>query len=532
MVILIRNREELEHQIILLHEEGWGIRALSKHFNMGRNTVRRIIRKNRQQREEGHDALDERRAVPRKSKLDAFKPMIQELLEKYPNITGVRMCEKLATGGFDGGRTIVMDYLRKIRPRPKKEPEVRFETPPGYQGQMDWSPYTVNFTRTGRQKVLCFSYILGFSRRQYIDFTTDRKFYTLIRRHQDAFAHFNGIPRTCLYDGEKTVILRWEAGQPVFNPAFVAFITHYHCRPVGCLPGRAKTKGKIEAPFQYIEKNLLNARDFEDFHSLRQKAAWWLANRSDVHIHDTTGRSPLELFLEQEQSALKTLPANPYDSAEVALRVCRLDGFLEHDTNLYSVPYDYIADILTLKATEQEIIVYSPELRVIARHERKPLGAGVKIEDPDHRKSEKVRYGLEPVKEAFLSLGDGAEAFLYGLKRRHPHNCGFQARYILRLKEHYYCEDIHQALVHATKYYAFDGKTVERILKARCEPRALEMINARSVSQCFDLLPEIKQRPLEAYSGLLKEPCDGPNHRQHPQTPQDLETQPDGKGAG
>jgi hypothetical protein len=46
---------------------------------------------------------------------------------------------------------------------------------------------------------------------------------------------------------------------------------------------------------------------------------------------------------------------------------------------------------------------------------------------------------------------------------------------------------------------------VERILKARARPRPLEIMSARSVSQCFELLPEIKQRPLEDYSGLLKE---------------------------
>jgi transposase len=504
MVVFIRNRQDLEHQIIVLHAQGWSIRALTRHFAMGRNTIRRILRKNRRQREQGHDVLKPPGPVVRQSKLDVFKPMIREFLEKYPDITGVRVTEELLASGFDGGRTIVTDYLRKIRPRPKKAPVVRFETQPGYQGQMDWSPYTLNFTKSGRQTVLCFSYILGFSRRQYIDFTTDRKFYTLIRRHQDAFAHFNGVPGTCLYDGEKTVILRWEAGQAVYNPAFVAFITHYHCRPVGCLPGRAETKGKIEAPFLYIEKNLLNGREFEDLNCLRQTAAWWLANRSDVHLHDTTGRPPLELFLEKEQSALTPLPVHPYDSAEVALRVCRVDGFLEHETNLYSVPYEYIADILTVKATEQEIIVYSPELSVIAHHERKPMGAGVTVEDPAHRKSEKVRYGLEPVKEAFLSLGDSAHDFLHGLKERHPHHCGFQARYILRLKEHYHCEDIHAALTHALKYYAFDGKTVERILKARAKPRPLEIMNARSASQCFALLPEIKQRPLEDYGGLLK----------------------------
>ena len=269
-----------------------------------------------------------------------------------------------------------------------------------------------------------------------------------------------------------------------------------------------KAKGKIEAPCLYIEKNLLNGRQFEDLQALRQTAAWWLENRSDMHLHDTTGRRPLELFLEKEQSALTALPAHPYDSAEVALRVCRVDGFLEHETNLYSVPYEYIADILTVKATETEIIVYSPQLQVIAQHERKPIGAGEIVEDPAHRKSEKVRYGLEPVKEAFLALGDGAEAFLKGLKERHPHHCGFQARYILRLKERYLCEDIHKALVHALKYYAFEGKTIERILKARFSPRPLEAMVPRSVSQILSSLPKIKQRPLQDYCHLFKESFD------------------------
>jgi len=54
----------------------------------------------------------------------------------------------------------------------------------------------------------------------------------------------------------------------------------------------------------------------------------------------------------------------------------------------------------------------------------------------------------------------------------------------------------------------FDGKTVERILKARARPRPLEITNTRSASQCFALLPEIKQRPLEEYSGLFKETFD------------------------
>ena len=504
MMLIIRSREELEHQIITLHTEGVGVRALSRRFAMGRNTIRRILRKNRARRDQGYDALEKKKPVLRKSKLAPYFPLIKDLIERYPRITGVRVHEELAAAGFDGGSTIVTDYLRKVRPRPKKDPVVRFETEPGKQGQMDWSAYTINFTRTGKMQVLCFSYILGFSRRQYIDFTHDRKFFTLIRRHQDAFAHFNGVAQTCLYDNEKTVVLRWEAGMPIYNPSFIAFITHYHCRPIACFPGRPETKGKIEAPFQYIEKNLLNGRKFRDMEDLRETARWWLSNRSDLHKHDTTGRPPLELFLEQEQAALRALPTNPYDTAEVVLRVCRVDGFLEHDTNLYSVPFEFVADILTLKATEREIFVYGPDLSLIAYHERKPLGAGVAVEDPEHRKSPKIRYGLEPVKEAFLALGGGAKEFLKGLKEKHPHHCGFQARYILRLKENYHADDIHAALLHAAKYYAFDGKTVERILKARANPRRLPAF--RDTSRIFEALPVVKQRPLEDYHNFLREP--------------------------
>ena len=305
----ISSKEDFLNQIVTMNADGWSIRTLSRHFDISRNMVRRILRSHQSKRDQGHDILPKKQE--RSRKLTPFIPLMKSFIEEFPDITGVRMMEKLKDGGYDGGKTIVTDQLRVMRPKPKREPVVRFETNPGVQGQMDWSPYTIAFVKTGKSTVLCFSYILGFSRRQYIDFTTDRKFHTLIRRHQDAFAYFNGLPRTCLYDNEKTVVLRWEAGQPLYNPAFVAFITHYQCRPIACKPRRPETKGKIEAPFQYVENNFLNARKFQDIEDLRACARWWLENKSDVHVHDTTKRMPIELFMEQEKSSLLSLGCIP-----------------------------------------------------------------------------------------------------------------------------------------------------------------------------------------------------------------------------
>ena len=276
-----------------------------------------------------------------------------------------------------------------------------------------------------------------YSGKHYVRFYPCERQTAFFDAHIQAFAFYGGVFRTHNYDNEKTVVLRWEAGRPVFNPAFIAFITHYHCKPIACRPRHPETKGKIEAPFLFVEKNLLNARDFQDLEHLRATARWWLREKSDPHLHDTTGRIVIELFEEQEKDALLPLPLHPYDCSEVALRVCSAEGFIEFETNFYSVPFAFIADILAFKATEREVLIYSPELKLIARHERHPAGEARRVEEPGHHLSSQSRYGLEPVREAFLALGEAAPDSLAGLKHRNPHHCGFHARFILRLKEYY-----------------------------------------------------------------------------------------------
>ena len=341
---------------------------------------------------------------------------------------------------------------------------------------MDWSPYALRFADGRKETVLCFSYILGYSRRQYIDFTLRRDFHTMIRRHRDAFEYFGGVSRHCLYDGEKTVLIRWEGGYPVYNPAFVAFCTHYHCRPVGCKVGRPQTKGKVERPFQYVENNLLAGRTFTDLEDLRRTAKWWLAEKSDTHINDTTRRSPLDLFLEAEAAALQSLPMTSYDTCEVALRVGTVGGFVEWETNRYSIPYAHVGAILTVKATEKEVHLYDGDLVPLGSHARLPRGSRQSVESPQHRAVKSDRYGLEPVKDAFLGLGPTASAFLEGLTSKNRHHCGYHARYILALKETYHSDDILKSVAHALAYGAFESMAVERILTAKATPRTLESL--------------------------------------------------------
>jgi transposase len=85
---------------------------------------------------------------------------------------------------------------------------------------VDYSEYTVDFAHEGRRRVYLFSYILGYSRRQYLRFVESQDLPTTMREHVRAFEYLGGAAATCLYDNMKTVVDRWEDDQPIYNRRF------------------------------------------------------------------------------------------------------------------------------------------------------------------------------------------------------------------------------------------------------------------------------------------------------------------------
>ena len=526
-----------KNDIVWRWKNGLSIRAISRELGLGRHVIARVIGQHVLQTESVDVAVRPVSLGPirltRKSKLDAFIEPLKQLLERYPQLTAQRAFEELRQQGYGGSYSSVRNHVRQLRPK-QKTPTVRFETEPGAQAQMDWSTYTLNFEQEGRRRVELFSYILGYSRRQYICFTERQDFETTVRQHIAAFEHLDGVAAVCLYDNMKVVVTGWEDGQPVYNTRFLSFATHYGYKPWACQARRPETKGKIERPFDYVEKNLLNGRSFRNLEHLNEVARWWLSEINDRRIHGTTKRTPLELHAE-EQPLLVELPTLRFDTAQVVYRIADSEGLINYADNRYSVPWRLIGHMLPIRILEDQLEIYNTHIDLVATHNLL-LGKHEKRSDPTHQPPKDHKQQLALLQEKYAHWGQVGLDYFAGVQQRCRQG-RHEAQRILSLLHGFPHQDGVAAMGRGIQYHAYGYQSLERILAHFGTPKANWEILSQSEQEALQRLTEstrVEARKSQEYQRLLelqrKDEPDGQTDqspRKDPAVSADTETEDD-----
>jgi hypothetical protein len=305
----------------------------------------------------------------------------------------------------------------------------------------------------------------------------------------------------------KVVVTGYDGAQPIYNTRFLSFATHYGFKPWACRPRHPQTKGKIERPFDYLEKNLLNGRTFTSLAHLNEVTATWLATTADLRLHRETKRRPLDLYLE-EKPYLLPLPAHPYDTAKTVYRTVNSEGQVPYRQNFYSVPWQRIGELLPVRITEKELIVYGPDVTEIARHELYPSGiTGEKHALPEHSPGRDPQQKYALLKQRFAEFGAEGILFFEQLVKTRRYGKEEASR-VLGLLSTYHREDLQSALERAGRYRAFSLSAVERILAAQSRPKlASESLEQEAREHLEELFRQslVSLRPTDEYQELLKE---------------------------
>ena len=366
--------------ILELHRQGLTVSAIARQLGIDRKTVRRYIKR-------GLEPPTDGPRPPRPRSTDRFLRYLLDRLTAYPGLTAVRLWRELRDRGYAGGYTAVKRSVREIRPEPVKPFDVRFETPPGEQAQVDLARFEVEFTDEPgvRRIVWLFSIVLGFSRLIWARFVVHQDLQSVLRCHIAALEAIGGVPREILYDRMKTAVIGEDAnGLVVYNRSLVDLAGHYGFQPKACRPYRAKTKGKVERPFRYIREDFFLGGLFRNLDDLNAQLRHWLDTVANTRVHATTQRVVNEAFAD-EKPHLKPLPLAPYRAVLKLERRVSHEGMVSVAGNLYSVPDTTRRRILDVHVFADQIRIFENGA-LVATH--LPLeGRDRSHVDPAHRQA-------------------------------------------------------------------------------------------------------------------------------------------------
>ena len=348
------------------HHDGLSKREAARRFGIDRKTVDKMLQ---------HSVPPGyRRSKPiKRPKLGPYISLIDAILEedktrpRKQRHTAKRIYERLRDEhGFDGGKTIVKDYVRKRRQH-SQEVFVPLTHAPGH-AQVDFGEALAVIGGV-ELKVHFLAMDLAHSDACFVKAYPGETTEAFCDGHVSAFAFFGGVPLSILYDNTRIAVARILGdGRRERTRVFSELQSHYLFQDKFGRPAKGNDKGKVEGLIGYARRNfLVPIPCFESFGALNV----WLEEQCLKRQGDRL-RGHKETIAERlvrDLDALMRLPATAYDACEKrSTRVSSL-SMVRYRNNDYSVPVAYAHHEVLVRGYVHEVVI-GCGTEVIARHRR------------------------------------------------------------------------------------------------------------------------------------------------------------------
>ncbi len=458
--------QETRNDIVRLHAF-YGSREIARRVGYSRKIVRRVLN------EQGCLSPPPEQTA-KVSKLEPFRQTIKEKVGK--ELTVSRILREIREQGYSGGRSILAEYVQTLRSKsglqPHKSVKRRFETRPGEEMQIDWSPYRVPIAG-----VLTTIHVLGCllcaSRKLWLHVYRNERQPTLFEGLASAFEYFLGCCLRLVLDNMATAVLAHYGpnGRPIWHPRFLDLARHYGFEPFACAVRDADRKGKKEKSFRLVWDDFLKGSEFESLDDLNRRLKIWLDETPGVgnqRVHGTTRLVPNQQWLSEKEFLIQ-LPDKRFPVSEQSIRVVDQDSTLSIGGTRYTVPSSVAGRSVAVRLFAEHFEVLNAHHHVVFSRRYVPeTDKGKLIIDPSHYATNTRRKrtpGGHRLEEAFLQRFPTLALFVGGLQLRMNRLTPIHIRALLRLSESYGEQALLAAVTRAQEYRRFDAHAVERILE-------------------------------------------------------------------
>lgn len=350
----------------MFYRRGVSKREISRRTGIHRDTIEKILKY--------ASPPGYRLSKPRsKTKLGPYIHIINQILKddhkapKKQRHTAKRILDRLIEEyGFNGGYTIVKDYVRERKSR-MREVFFPLEQRPG-TSQIDFGQAKVIIGGV-ECKAYIFCMALSFSDALFIRACPTEAIEAVCDGHNSAYAFFDGVPPTALYDNMSTAVkaIRENKSRDLTDD-FKALRSHYLFESSFCNVGRPNEKGIVEGLVGYVRRNfLVPVPRFAGWDELNS----YLLDRCNKRFSmKTAGKTKtIGELLEEERPLFLPLPNQPYDACRKEHRRASSLSLVRFQNNSYSVPVEYAYQEVTVKAYVHKVKICHKD-EVIAVHRR------------------------------------------------------------------------------------------------------------------------------------------------------------------
>jgi transposase len=351
--------------------ERLSMREISRRTGMHRRTIRRAL---------ASDEPPRYRRPSTPSKLDSFKPWIEEQLQTDPRIPSQRLREMAIELGYEGGKTIFDDHVREVRPRylPRRTFQ-RTIYRPGELVQCDlWEPrepIPVGHGQLRRGWVvtceLCWSRVIAGS----LIFSKEAP--DILWGLGRCLSRIGALPEKLVWDREAAIA---PGGRP--SEEFAAFCGRLGVGWIILEQGDAQAKGVLERSHRFLRTNFLPGRSFANELDIQAQFDGW-CDRVNRRVHRTTRAVPVERLL-SERDRMRPLPAMPDIERRFVWRVPQ-QPYLRFDRNDYSIDPRFAGRRVEARVSQREITAVVLDTGERAARHRRSFAGGLTLTDPAHQ---------------------------------------------------------------------------------------------------------------------------------------------------